>query len=157
MTGPLTSLAREPEDAVCVLLLCAIFAVMILSVIFRYVLNDSLVWAEEFARFGLIVISFAGSATGFRRDSHIRIDLADMLPAAFARPLNLLVLLVSLATVGFLALQAVRIAPVLANSRSAALEMPMAWLYAAVAAGLAGAMVRILMRMASLLRGTSDR
>jgi TRAP-type C4-dicarboxylate transport system permease small subunit len=143
---------REYEDAIAVLVLVATFVVVVVSVFFRYVLNDSLVWAEEFARFGLVTITFVGTGLGFRKDSHIRVDLVDRLPIPVARTVRLFVLLVSLAVVGFLALQAVRIMPILANSRSAAMEMPMSWLYAVVAAGLAGAVVRIAVEIVSLVR-----
>ena len=136
---------REYEDAVAVLVLVSIFIVVVVSVFFRYVLNDSLVWAEEFARFGLVIITFVGTGLGFRKDSHIRVDLVDRLPSPVARTVRLFVLLVSLAVVAFLALQAVRIMPILANSRSAAMEMPMSWLYAVVAAGLAGGVIRIVL------------
>lgn len=148
---------REYEDAIAVLVLVATFAVVVVSVFFRYVLNDSLVWAEEFARFGLVTITFIGTGLGFRKDSHIRVDLVDRLPVPVARTVRLFVLLVSLAVVAFLALQAVRIMPILANSRSAAMEMPMSWLYAVVAAGLAGAVVRIAVEIVSLVRPVAAR
>lgn len=145
-------LGREPEDAVAVAILAAVFVVMLGSVVFRYLLNDSLIWAEEMARFGLIAITFVGTGTGFRRDSHIRLDLADRMPASTGRVLRVVVLSISLAVVGFLAVQAVGIMPVLANSRSAAMEMPMGWLYGVVAAGLAGGVFRILIGIVAELR-----
>ncbi|MGL4442063.1 MAG: TRAP transporter small permease [Alsobacter sp.] len=148
---------REYEDAVAVLVLVATFIVVVVSVFFRYVLNDSLVWAEEFARFGLVIITFVGTGLGFRKDSHIRVDLVDRLPVPVARTIRLFVLLFSLAVVGFLALQAVRIMPILANSRSAAMEMPMSWLYAVVAAGLAGGVIRIAAEVVSLVRPVTAR
>ncbi len=148
---------REYEDAIAVLVLVSIFIVVVVSVFFRYVLNDSLVWAEEFARFGLVIITFVGTGLGFRKDSHIRVDLVDRLPSPVARTVRLFVLLVSLAVVAFLALQAVRIMPILANSRSAAMEMPMSWLYAVVAAGLAGGVVRIVVEIVSLVRPVAVR
>lgn len=152
MLANLWRLGREPEDAVAVAILVVIFAVMLGSVVFRYLLNDSLIWAEEVARFGLIAITFVGTGIGYRRDSHIRLDLADRLPAQAGRALRIVVLSIGLVVVGFLAVQAVGIIPVLANSRSAAMEMPMGWLYAVVAAGLAGGVVRILLGILAELR-----
>ncbi|MCX7329857.1 MAG: TRAP transporter small permease [Hyphomicrobiales bacterium] len=143
---------RGYEDTIAVLVLVATFIVVVVSVFFRYVLNDSLIWAEEFARFGLVAITFVATGLGFRKDSHIRVDLVDRLPGPVARTIRLFVLLISLAVVGFLALQAVRIMPILSNSRSAAMEMPISWLYAVVAAGLAGGGVRIVVEVVSLAR-----
>lgn len=143
---------REPEDAAGVLVLAVTFVVMIASVFFRYVLNDSLVWAEEVARWGLIAITFLGTGTGVRRDSHIRIDLVERAGPVIGRVMRLFVLVVSLAVVGFLLVQAIRIMPVLGTSRSAALELPMSWLYAVVAAGLAGGVLRFLAALPAALR-----
>jgi TRAP-type C4-dicarboxylate transport system permease small subunit len=157
MGGLLRLLAGRVEDAIAVLVLLAIFAVVVVSVFFRYVLNDSLIWAEEFARFGLVVITFAGTGMGFRRASHIRVDIADRLSPRVARAASLVTLAISLVVVGYLALQAIRIMPILANSRSAAMEMPMSWLYAMVAAGLAGGVVRILVELGRSIRGTAAR
>ncbi len=148
-SAELRRLLKEPEDAIGVAVLVVIFVVMLAAVFFRYVLNDSLIWAEEIARFGLIAMTFIGAGTGFRKDAHIRIDLADQLPNSWRAPVRVLVALVSLALVSYLMLQAIRIMPVLANSRSAALEMPMALIYLVVAAGLAGATVRILLNLVS--------
>jgi TRAP-type C4-dicarboxylate transport system permease small subunit len=153
----LRTLMAEIEDTLAVLVLVAIFAVVVISVFFRYVLNDSLIWAEEFARFGLVVITFAGTGMGFRRASHIRVDIADRLSLGVARVAAVVTLGISLGVVGYLAVQAFRIMPILANSRSAALEMPMGWLYAMVTAGLAGGVVRILVELARSIRGQAAR
>ena len=153
----LRSLMAGIEDTLAVLVLVAIFAVVVISVFFRYVLNDSLIWAEEFARFGLVAITFAGTGMGFRRASHIRVDIADRLSPGVSRAAALLALGISLAVVGYLGVQAIRIMPILANSRSAAMEMPMSWLYAMVTAGLAGGVVRILAAFARSVLGKAAR
>ena len=145
-TDPLLRrLLDEYEDILGVLVLAAASVVVLVSVFFRYVLNDSLIWAEEFARFGLIAITFLGTGIGFKKDSHIRVDLIDKLPRRAARSLRVFASLASLALMGWLAVQAVRIMPILANSKSAAMEMPMSWLYAMVAAGLAGGCLRLVL------------
>jgi TRAP-type C4-dicarboxylate transport system permease small subunit len=149
----LRRLLDEYEDILGVLVLAAASAVVLVSVFFRYVLNDSLVWAEEFARFGLIAITFLGTGIGFRKDSHIRVDLIDRLPRRAASGLRIFASLASLALMGWLAVQAVRIMPILANSKSAAMEMPMSWLYAMVAAGLVGGCFRLTL---SLLVGRRE-
>ncbi len=41
----------------------------------RYVLNDSLGWTEEVARFMLIAVTFVGSVMAARKESHIAVEL----------------------------------------------------------------------------------
>ena len=49
--------------------------VVALQVFFRYVLNHSLFWSEELARFMLIWLSFLGASTAYRRGVHPGVDL----------------------------------------------------------------------------------
>ena len=73
------------EDVLGVLALLAAFAVMSVQVFLRYVLNDSLIWSEEAARYLLVAIAFLGCATGCRKACHIRIDAIDLLLPERAR------------------------------------------------------------------------
>src|SRR5580704_13299476 len=55
----------------CVLCLAACCLVVLVAVFFRYVLNDSLVWSEEVARWFLMGTAFLGAALAYRRGFHI--------------------------------------------------------------------------------------
>lgn len=133
-----------PEDILGVVLLLVVFTVMLTAVLFRYLLNDSLSWAEELARYGFIGLVYCGIATGFRRRSHVRIDLIDLMLPRMAPALGVVNWLVSVVFLTFLLVQAVGITKVLRTSRSAALELPMAWVYWLVAAGIAMGVLRLL-------------
>ncbi len=139
----LDRLLGRAEDLVGVLLLATILVVMAASVFFRYVLNDSLIWAEEVTRFGLILITFAGASIGFRNGSHIRIDVIELLPPPWPAFGRALVAAISAAVVGFLLVQAIAIMPILRTQQSAALEISMAWIYGAVAVALFFGLLRI--------------
>lgn len=61
-------------DVVCVALILLTVLVALLQVFFRYVMNASLSWPEEFARWAFVWVVFLGMALAYRRDSHISID-----------------------------------------------------------------------------------
>jgi len=65
-----------------------LFLIVALQFFTRYVLNDSLAWTEEIARFFLIFLAFIGSITCIRRGSHIYLEFFyRYLPAAAIKPL----------------------------------------------------------------------
>ena len=134
-----------PEDAVCVALLIGVLVVMGLGVFFRYVLNDSLTWTEEISRYGLIYITYIGCATAIRRRSHIRIDvIARILPPGGQRILNVIVDLLVLIFLAFLAVTTFRIMDVLWTSRSAAVGLPINYVYAAIFLGMVASILRLI-------------
>lgn len=148
---------RAVEDAIGVGLLSMVFAVMVAAVFFRYILNDSLIWSEELARYGLVALVYVGISTGYRRNSHVRIDLVQFMPRGITRLTDALAWVASVAFLAFLLVQAVAITQVLRSSRSASLEMPMAWLYWAVAVGIALGLLRLLLIAASALWGRNRK
>jgi TRAP-type C4-dicarboxylate transport system permease small subunit len=61
-------------DVVVFALFWALFAVVFLQFYTRYVLNDSLGWTEEIARYLLILVTFVGSVMAMRKGSHIAVE-----------------------------------------------------------------------------------
>ena len=78
-----TDRLRTVLTALSVGLLASYFVLVLLQVLYRYVLNDSLYWAEELVR-GLMVWSvMIGSALVAASRNHIRIEVLElMLPPA---------------------------------------------------------------------------
>lgn len=61
-------------------------AVVVCQVFFRYVLNASLFWSEELARYLLVWLTFLGASVAYRSGSHPGIDvLVNRLPSGFRR------------------------------------------------------------------------
>ena len=73
-------------EAVCLLLLMGCVGVALLQVFFRYVLNASLSWPEEMARWGFVWLTFLGMPLTVQRQSYISIELILRWIPARARP-----------------------------------------------------------------------
>ena len=54
-----------------------LFLVVFLQFFTRYVLNDSVAWTEEAARYLLILLTFAGAASCQAKGSHIALEFVD--------------------------------------------------------------------------------
>ena len=61
-------------DAPGILVFWVLAVVVFLQFYTRYVLNDSLIWTEEAARYLLILACFVGSVSAVRRGSHITLE-----------------------------------------------------------------------------------
>ncbi len=83
-----------------------LFFIVALQFFTRYVLNDSLGWTEEIARFFLIFLAYVGSITCVRKGSHIYLEFFyRYLPVSFIKPLAIfceLVVTVFFSTAGYL-------------------------------------------------------
>jgi len=67
------------------------------QVFFRYVLNQSLFWSEELARFLLVWLSFLGASVAYRRKAHPGIDVvSSRMPDALRRIFTVVVHIVSI-------------------------------------------------------------
>ena len=115
----------------------ALFAIVALQFFTRYVLNDSLGWTEEIARYFLILLGFSGAITCARKNSHIHLEfLYHYMPLHWIKPLTLITLLIAAGFWGYLSWLGVELA---GNTRSnmVSIAMPKSYLYYAVAVGCA--------------------
>jgi TRAP-type transport system small permease protein len=62
------------EDSIVFAIFWILAFVVFLQFFTRYVLNDSLGWTEEIARYLLIGVTFAGAALAVRKQSHIAVE-----------------------------------------------------------------------------------
>ena len=87
----------SPEDTVVLLLFWALAVVVFLQFFSRYVLNDSIGWTEEVARYLLIAVTFTGAVMAVRKSSHIAVEFFyRYLPGAWGRACSTLVDLLGL-------------------------------------------------------------
>jgi TRAP-type C4-dicarboxylate transport system permease small subunit len=127
---------HHAEDWLAFALFWALAAIVFLQFFTRYVLNDSLAWTEEIARYGLMALTFIGGAVVTRKHTHIAVVLLpNLLPAGYARAL---LAVVDFITLGFLALLAyfsILIVERMQFQRMTVFDLPMSLVYGAVALG----------------------
>ncbi len=61
-------------DGIVLVLFWVLAGVVFLQFFTRYILNDSIAWTEEIARFLLIGVTFIGSVMATRKQSHIAVE-----------------------------------------------------------------------------------
>src|SRR4029453_9336057 len=92
------------EDWLAFAVFWVLAGIVFLQFFTRYVLNDSLAWTEEIARYGLMALTFLGGAVVTRRNNHIAVALLpNLLPTGYGRALAAAVDLVTLGFLGLLA------------------------------------------------------
>jgi TRAP-type C4-dicarboxylate transport system permease small subunit len=110
----------------------------------RYVLNDSLSWTEEIARYGLMWVVFIGGIMVTRRNSHIAVELLSNIlkPGPARATLLALVDFIKLGFLGLLAFLSWTITERMHLQRMTVFDLPMSYVYAGVAVGCIGMFVR---------------
>lgn len=140
-----------------VVVLTAILALMgFTTVVFRYVLQSSLFWGDEFLRYLMIWLVFLGGALATRHRALITVDIFTQplprhLRAATAAAV-FAVATVFLVTLAWISLQLARRS---AGTVSASMEIPMEWMYLVFPVGLGLMAVNTLREALAQLRAMS--
>ena len=128
---------HHPEDWIAFILFWALAGIVFLQFFTRYILNDSLSWTEEIARYGLMALAFIGGAVVTRKKSHIAVELvANMMKPGPLR--SVLLATVDVVTLGFMALLAyfsVTIVERMHAQTMTVVELPMSIVYGAIGLG----------------------
>jgi len=124
--------------AVCILAFVVMFVLGVATVVFRFVIESSLAFPDEMIRYLFVWATFLGAAIALRRNMHAAIGvLVARAPAAVRR----VALLAATALCGlFFAVileSGIKITMRARPQISPALEISMAWVYAAVPVGMA--------------------
>jgi TRAP-type transport system small permease protein len=124
------------EDGVAFVTFWALAVVVFLQFFTRYVLNDSLGWTEEGARYLLIAVTFLGGGMAVRRNANIRVEA---LHAFLPQRLSLLLLvIVDIAVVlffGYGTIICFKLVRLMHVQSMAVIDLPMSVLYAVVFIG----------------------
>lgn len=121
-------------DAPVLIVFAALFFIVALQFFTRYVLNNSLGWTEEIARYFLILLGFVGGVTAVREGKHIFLEfMFHYLPRWSMKPLVVATELIVTGFWGYLGWLAVELAQ-RTHSNMVSITLPKAYLYYAVAA-----------------------
>lgn len=131
------------------LIALSVFTVVIIfgQVFMRYVLSSSLAWSEEIARYAFIWMIYIGVSYGVKKGRHLGVDAFSDLFQEKGK-----IILAIIANFCFLVFSAIVVYfgfdIVLRITReSAALQLPIGWVYAAPVAGMILTMLRLLQRI----------
>ena len=128
---------HHPEDWIAMILFWSLAFIVFLQFFTRYVLNASLSWTEEIARYGLMWLVFIGGAVVTRKNSHIAVELLSnvMKPGPLRTALLACVDIIKLVFMGLLAWFSVTIIERMHYQRMTVFDLPMSWVYGGVLVG----------------------
>lgn len=131
------TIEHHPENWIAFVLFWALGFVVFLQFFSRYVLNSSFSWTEEIARYGLMILAFAGGAVVTRKRAQIAVELvSNLMKPGPAR--MVLLATVDFITLGFLVLLAyfsVTIVERMQFQRMTVFDLPMSLVYGAISFG----------------------
>lgn len=152
-TGGKTAIALEDppvnlrdyrlEDWVAFALFWALAVVVFLQFFTRYVINDSLAWTEEIARYLLTMVAYLGGAIAVRKFTHIHVEfLYVYLPRRIAWALSVAVDLARIAFLGMAVWLGWIVTEIMQTQRMVIIDWPMSIVFGACTLGLAIMCVR---------------
>ena len=118
------------EDWLAFAVFWVLAGVVFLQFFTRYVLNDSIAWTEEIARYLLICVTFVGAAMAARRGTHIALELSlYILPAGPRRWLRLLLSVIAVAFFAIAAWLCFAIADAMWYQPMVVIDLPLGLVY----------------------------
>lgn len=150
-TTPPTAIARlvrvatGTELALGAAALLIIFFLVLLQAGQRYLPIDGWPWTGELARFSLVWLTFVVAGVLVTTDSHISIEMIDMVPGAGLRRVVRVVSCLIVAAIGVgLCAEAWELMQTQGILKSPAMRMPMSWLYGVSIIGFVSVVIRSL-------------
>lgn len=124
------------NGAVLVIALAVMAVILGWNVAGRYLTGNSLTWADEVARYSMIWLTFLGSGLALRHGAHAAIANAqEALPTRGQHILRGIILLILFCFFAFMVWVGLDYMNRMAVQKSAALRVPMYWIYAAMPVG----------------------
>ena len=125
------------EDWLAFALYWMLAAVVFLQFFSRYVVNDSVAWTEEIARYLLAMVAYIGGAMAVRKFSHIHVEfLYVYMPRRLAHALSIIVDIVRIAFFGFGTWLGYKVTVIMDTQRMVIIEWPMSIVFGVCTFGL---------------------
>lgn len=138
------------EEVLSVGLFVLLIVLCVLQVVFRFVLNFSLSWTEELARYTFILLTYVACSLGVLKGAHVRVEIIDsFVTGKYKYLLDQGIDLVWGAFVfciGYLAIDVTREAFAIGKT-TPALDWQIGWMYAIIPATFILMALRLLQRM----------
>lgn len=149
-------LDRHLEEVILIALLAVTSTIVFAQVIMRFVFQNSLTWSEELARYLFILMIYVGVSYGFKKHSHLRVDALDSLFGPRGRLITdilvQVILLVFIVTMTYFGWNIV----IRATRLSAALSMPMKYVYLAPVVGFGLSIIRLTQNLIAMFRALKE-
>lgn len=133
-----------------------LFFIVFLQFFSRYVLNDSIAWTEEVARYLLILLSFSGAIRCQITGAHIALEFVDKYYGKYTHWVHIFVLLVIAIMFAVIVYSAWELIEKTAFQRMVSLPFPKYYLYACVMALIAGNFLVVSIQLSQQLKQQWD-
>ena len=139
---------------VAIMAVAGIFIVMTVQVFFRYILNNSLSWSEELARFLFVWASMTGAVVVTGKRGHAAIKMLDgLFPAKVNRTKDLIFDIVIAALGAMIFVYGLKLTGSTRNQTSPALHLSYSYIYMAIPIGGIGIAVQSILNALDLALG----
>lgn len=155
MRNILSFLNENIEKIICVMCLSIMSVLIVVQVIFRYALNNSLSWSEEIARYLFIWLIYVGISLGVKTKKHIAVEaIAAMAPERARKYFDLCADILFLIFVLLALFYGTQVIQMIAESGqlSPAAHIPMQLIYAAPVIGFFLTLIRLVQNLTETIR-----
>jgi TRAP-type C4-dicarboxylate transport system permease small subunit len=140
------TISWHPEDWIGIALFWVLALIVFAQFVTRYLLNDSLSWTEEIARYFLMVLTFVGAVTVTRKRAHIAVEVLEYyLPGLSGRMLRFVVDVLTVGFIGLLAWFSLAIIERMQIQRMTMIDASMSWVYAPISIAIFAMLLRAVM------------
>jgi C4-dicarboxylate transporter DctQ subunit len=155
MLSRISNRLNSITEAVCCIFLLAMTLTVTLQVVCRYLLGASLTWSEEFARYGLVWITFLGGSVAVKKKANIGVEA--LLNALSPKVRKIVQLFTLLCVMGFLLTATIKggqLALFNMKQHSPAMGVPIGVVYFAIPTGCLIMLIHALEELIALFRGS---